>query len=53
MACEDVDWINLAKNKGPMIGSWGHSDELPGSIKRRHFLNQLSNYELLKKDSTP
>jgi hypothetical protein len=36
---------------GSRMGSCEHGNELSGSINDREFLNQLSDYQLLKKDS--
>jgi hypothetical protein len=42
---------------GPGLGSvtdfCGHGTKFSGSIKGEEFLNQLSNYQVLKKDSVP
>jgi hypothetical protein len=35
----------------PGAGSCGHSNDPSGSIKGQEFLDQLSNYQFLKKDS--
>jgi hypothetical protein len=37
----------------PVTGSFEHDDELLGSIKGGEFLDQLSNYQLLEKESVP
>jgi hypothetical protein len=34
-----------------MADSWKHVNTLSGSIKGREFTKQLSDYQLLKKDS--
>jgi hypothetical protein len=36
-----------------MVGPCEHSNEPLGSIKDGEFLGQLSDYQLLKKDSVP
>jgi hypothetical protein len=36
---------------GPVAGPWPYSNNHPGSITGREFLDQLSNYQLLKNDS--
>jgi hypothetical protein len=38
---------------GLVAGSREHDNELSGYIKDREFLDQLSDYWLLKKDSAP
>jgi hypothetical protein len=38
---------------GPVVGSCEHSNELSDSIKGEEFLDWLSSYRLLKKDSAP
>jgi hypothetical protein len=35
------------------VGSWEHGNEPLGSIKGGKFLDQLSDLQLLKKNSTP
>jgi hypothetical protein len=41
-------WTGL----GPVASSCGRSNEPSGYINDREFLNQLSDYQLLKKDSS-
>jgi hypothetical protein len=36
-----------------MASSFEHDNENPGSIKDRKYLNELRDYQLLKKDSAP
>jgi hypothetical protein len=38
---------------GQMVSSWENGNELLGCIKGGEFLDLLSSYELLKKDSNP
>jgi hypothetical protein len=38
---------------GPVAGSCEQSNEPSGSIRRREFLDKLSDYELLKEESAP
>jgi hypothetical protein len=38
---------------GPVAGSWEYGNEPLGSIKGEEFLEYLSDYKLLKKDSAP
>jgi hypothetical protein len=44
-----VDWIQLAQDMVQWAGSSGCSNGYIGSIKGRQFLDQLSNYQLLRK----
>jgi hypothetical protein len=44
-----VDWCG--SGQGPMVGSWEPGNESLGFIKYGEFLNQLSNYHFIKKDS--
>jgi hypothetical protein len=37
----------------PVVGSREHVNEPSGSVEGREFLDQLSNYKLLNKDSAP
>jgi len=37
----------------PVMGSWAYGNEIPGSIKGVEYFYQLSDYQLLKKDSPP
>jgi len=39
--------------QGPVVSCCEHSNEPLGSIKCRKFLDQWSDYQLLKKDSIP
>jgi hypothetical protein len=39
IGCEDMDWIHLAHEDGPVIGSCEHKNEPPGEIKGRKFLD--------------
>jgi hypothetical protein len=50
---DDVDWIDLAQDKGPVEGSCEHGNKLLGSIKCWVFLEWLHNWQLLKKGSAP
>jgi hypothetical protein len=43
-----VDLMHLPQD--PEAGSCDHGNETSGSIKRRSFLDNLSNYQLLKRD---
>jgi hypothetical protein len=45
VGCGGMDWIQLAQSK--------HDNEPTGCIKGREFLDQLSDYLLLKKNSSP
>jgi len=36
-----------------VVGSYKHGNEPLGAIKGMEFLDQLSDYQLLKKDSAP
>jgi hypothetical protein len=42
--CGNVGWIQLA----PVAGTYEHDNENSGSIKGGKFLEQMSNYQLLK-----
>jgi len=50
---EGMDWIHLAQDRGPMVGSCEHGNEPSDFMKGREFLNQVNDYYLLKKDSAP
>jgi len=49
---DSVDWMHLAEDGGPVVGSCEHCNEPLGSMKGRKFLDLLSDYWLLK-DSAP
>jgi hypothetical protein len=38
---------------GPVVGPCKHGNEPPGSVEGSKFLNYVSDYQLLKKDSAP
>jgi hypothetical protein len=46
-----VDRNHLAQGKGPQEGSFKHGNESSGSIKGGEFLCQLSDCQLLMRDS--
>jgi hypothetical protein len=48
-----VDWIHVAQVRNQWQGSCEHGNELSDSIKGRELLDQLSDCQLLKKDSAP
>jgi hypothetical protein len=50
--CEGVDWIG-GSGLGPVVGSCEHGTDSSGCIKGKKFIDQISNFELLKKDFTP
>jgi hypothetical protein len=49
---EGVECIHLPQDRVQLLGSCEHYNELTGPIKGREF-NQLSDYCILKKNSTP
>jgi hypothetical protein len=38
LVLEGVDWVHLAQDIGPVVGSCEHDNEPSGSIKRGNFL---------------
>jgi hypothetical protein len=48
-----MDCIVLARDKGPMAGSFEQSNKHSGSIKCWEILEYLHNWRLLKKASAP
>jgi hypothetical protein len=48
-----MDWIDVAKDRGPVEGSCQHSNEPSGSIKCWQFLEYLHNWWFFKKRSAP
>jgi hypothetical protein len=46
-------WTRFIWLKGPVAGSPEHGNEPSGSIKGGKFLDQLSDRQLLNKDSAP
>lgn len=47
---EDAGWIHF-DSQGPVVGSCELGNELSGSIRLREILEQLSDCQILKKDS--
>jgi hypothetical protein len=43
----------MDQNRVLLVGSCEHGTEISGSIKGREFIDWLSNYQLLQKDSAP
>jgi hypothetical protein len=48
-----MNWIHLAKDRGLWWVLVTHGNEPSGSIKGGEFLDKLSDYKLLKNESTP
>jgi len=48
--CEVVDWIQLVQGQDPVASSCEDDDEILGSVKCGEFLDQVSNYHVLKKE---
>jgi hypothetical protein len=48
---DGVDWIDMARDRGPVEGSCEHGIETSGSIKCWGVLERLQNWRLLKKGS--
>jgi hypothetical protein len=46
-----MEWINLAHGTGPVTGSCNHGNKIWDSINGVEILDQLSDYEFLKKYS--
>jgi hypothetical protein len=51
--CDCADWILLTLNRHQKASFCGHSNKYLGSIKGEKFLDQLSSYNIRKKDSAP
>jgi hypothetical protein len=50
--CDDVDWIAVFQDRVSGVLSCEHDNEPSDSIKGREFLQKLSDYQLLNKDSS-
>jgi hypothetical protein len=46
--CENVDWIHLARDGGPVTGSCEHGDGPSGRMKCGKFLDHMRDYKLPK-----
>jgi hypothetical protein len=51
--CGRIDWIHLAQDKDQWRALVNTVMKLPSSIKCSEVLEQLSDWRLLEKDSTP
>ena len=50
MEWEGVDWIVLAQDRGQVVGSCAHGDELSGSIRWVNILTRLGNAVLVSQE---
>jgi len=48
-----VDWIQLAQDRNRKAGSCEHSNGTSASIKGEKFIDQLSDSQLINKNSVP
>jgi hypothetical protein len=48
IGCYDVNWIHLASEEVPVVGSCLHGNVLPGSIISGEFLDQCKDYQLVQ-----
>jgi hypothetical protein len=53
MACEGVNWSQLAQDRVQWPGSCEHDNEVVGSIKFDEIINHLGDYQILGKNSAP